>query len=94
MASMTRLTIIRTDALLDSLNRFLLRRRKTRGKRDRYSDDQIRELKDFASRYPVRSPYGSLVRLAISLGIDQKSANMAIGRLRRGTAPAYWHASG
>ena len=91
---MTRATIIRTDALLDSLNRFPFRRRKTRGKRDRYSDDQIRELKDFASRYPLRSPYGSLVRLATSLGIDQKSANMAIGRLRRGKAPVYWDTSG
>jgi hypothetical protein len=84
------LCIAGTDALLDTLRKFVPR--KTRSKSALYSDDQISGMKDFASRYPVRSPYGSVLRLAASLGIGQKSANLAIGRLRRGESPDYWDA--
>jgi hypothetical protein len=90
----TRLTIIRSEALLGSLSEFVLRERKDRSKSARYSDDQIRELKDFVSRHPVRSPYGSVRQLATSLGIDKKCAHMAIYRLRLGKAPIYWRALG
>jgi hypothetical protein len=91
---MPRLTIIRSDALLNSLNGFALRKRKPRDRSGRYSDDQIRELKDFVWRYPGRSPYGSVLQLATSLGIDKKCAHMAVCRLRRKKAPAYWRALG
>jgi hypothetical protein len=50
---MPRLTIIRSDALLNSLNGFALRKRKPRDRGGRYSDDQIRELKDFVGVIPV-----------------------------------------